>query len=32
MKILIYFPGIVKIGAATLIAKIENFNNLYSGD
>jgi transposase len=32
MKILIYFPGIVEIGAATLIAKIDNFNNFYSGD
>jgi|GEM_PF-3034179 transposase len=32
MKILISFPGIIEIGAATLIAKIYNLNNLYSGD
>jgi hypothetical protein len=31
MKILIYFPVIVEIGAATLIAEIDNFNN-FSGD
>ncbi len=32
MIILIYFPGIVEIGAATLIAEIDNFNYFSSGD
>ena len=32
MKILIYFPGIGEIGAATLIAEIDNLNEFSSGD
>jgi hypothetical protein len=31
MKILIYFTVILEIGAAILIAEIDNFNN-FSGD
>ncbi len=32
MKILIYFPGIGEIGAATLIAEIDNLKEFSSGD